>query len=351
MTTHTTEYRSLRRFVGNPRAVKRLDRVAQAAWNRPDRCCADFPFALIGPASTGKTSLAKAFAEAVQLPFVEIQPHAVSKIDDVYELIRTEIESKAVWNHVTNELESAWIETGFDGKSYLPACIVFIDEVHNLNRPVVQGLLKAVENSDRTMVTEKGLEVDTSKVCWCIATTDRGELFDAFDTRFSKISLSLYSAHEIAQIIKYNHPSLPDAACFEVAKYAGNVPREALAFAREMILEREASGAEWTDCASVVAEDNAIDKFGMTYQRVKILQALGKHPIPADRLSHIAGVKPLELRKFVLPPLLSCQTPLVTVCNKGFVITPAGLKELDKRMIRYNAQEAIPAAVRPMFKE
>ena len=74
-----------------------------------------------------------------------------------------------------------------DGSFVAPPCIVFIDEVHQLPRKVEQGLLTATEKGTHRLETETGTVLDTYHVCWMIATTDRGLLFDAFDTRFSKV--------------------------------------------------------------------------------------------------------------------------------------------------------------------
>ena len=85
----------------------------------------------------------------------------------------------------------------------------------------------------------------------------------------------------------------------------------------------------------------------MSNQRVKILTALGKHPIPANQLARIVSCKEDELRKFIMVPLV-CTTqnqpePLVIVASgRGFVITESGLRELDKRNIKHNGAAAMP---------
>ena len=173
----------LNHFVGNKEAVRRLSRAVFAALGKENRDCSDYSFALCGPASTGKTYLAKLFAKVLGIPFVVIEPQSVKKVQDIF-----------------NEIEKACVEfkghdislVEYEGSRYfLPPMVVFIDEVHNLKDSIVQGLLKATEPNDRLMVTENGYQVKTDKVCWMIATTDRGDLFDAFDTRFQKVNLRL----------------------------------------------------------------------------------------------------------------------------------------------------------------
>ena len=54
-----------------------------------------------------------------------------------------------------------------------------------------------------------------------------------------------------------------------------------------------------------------------------------------------------------MPPLLAKtpdqSIPLVTVCTRGYSITPAGLAELDKRGISNRGFMAMPESVRSIF--
>ena len=332
-------------FIGNKEAIRRLSRAAFAAFGRRDRDCSDYSFAICGPASTGKTYLAKLFAEVIGLPFVVIEPQSVKKVQDIFD----EIE-KACVQFKGQDISLVEYD---GGRYYLPPMVVFIDEVHNLKDSVVQGLLKATEPNDRLMVTENGYEVNTRKVCWMIATTDRGDLFDAFDTRFQKVNLRLYSREEMAKIIKMNNPDWDDHICSIVAKYNSQVPREALAFARDMRVEHEMSGSSWEDVAAAVSKDHEIDEHGMTFKRVEILRALGQNPVSLEQLPFVIHVKKEELKKFIMPPLMSRtpdQEPMVMVSNKGYTITLAGLAELDKRGIRHRGIKAMPEQVRQIYE-
>jgi Holliday junction resolvasome RuvABC ATP-dependent DNA helicase subunit len=335
---------NLNKFVGNKEAIRCLTRAVFSALGKDDRCCSDYSFALCGPPSTGKTHLAKLFATSLKIPFVQIEPQSISKTHDIFLEIQKAV---AEFNPDISLVE-------YPGNRYvLPPMVVFIDEVHNLKNNVVQGLLKATEPNDRTMVTEEGFEISTKKVCWMIATTDRGDLFDAFDTRFQKVVLQLYSQKEMAQIIKLNNPEWDDEICLLVAKYNSQVPREALAFARDMRVEYEMNGrATWEEVAAIVAKDHKIDEHGMTLSRVQVLKALGQSPVSAAQMQFVVGVKEDELRKFIMPPLMSRtpdREPLVTVSSRGYTITMAGLKELDKRGLPNRGIDAIPEQIRQIF--
>ena len=336
----------LNSFIGNEEAVRRLSRAVFSALGKENRDCSEYSFALCGPASTGKTHLSKLFAKALGIPFVVIEPQSVKRVHDIFE----EME-KACVNFKGHDL--SFVE--YDGNSYYPPpMVVFIDEVHNLRNSVVQGLLKATEPNDRVMVTEEGCEVITDRICWMIATTDRGDLFDAFDTRFQKVNLRLYSKREMARIIGMNNPDWDEEVCEVVAKYNSQVPREALAFAKDMRVEREMSGgAPWEEVAATVARDHEIDEHGMTFKRVDVLRALGQNPVSSSQLPFVIHVKEEELRKFIMPPLMSKtpdQEPMVTVSSRGYTITLAGLMELDKRGIRHRGLDSMPAQVRQIYE-
>lgn len=335
----------LNKFIGNKEAKRRLSRAVFSALGKNNRCCADYSFALCGPASTGKTHLAKLFAASLEIPFVTIEPQSVRRVHDIF------MEVEKVCREFQDDLEIVQNE---DGGYILPPMVIFIDEVHNLRKSVVQGLLKATEPNDRSMVTEEGFRVDTSHVCWMIATTDRGDLFDAFDTRFQKVNLRLYTKKEMARIIKLNNPDWEDSTCMLVAKYNSHVPREALAFARDMRVEYEMNGeVSWDEAAALVAKDHGIDKFGMTEARVEVLKALGQRPISAAQLQYVVHVKEDELRKFIMPPLLARtpdQQPLVTVSTRGYTITLEGIAELDKRGLPHRGLDAMPSQIRQMYE-
>ena len=347
----------LGKFVGNPGAIKRLCRAAFTAFSRPNHSCADQAYAVIGPASTGKTTLIKLFAQTVKLPFVQVEAETLCRLEEqqrkgsiangLLDQFRRVCKATKIGNR-TLELKPQP-----DGGILLPSSIVFIDEVHNLKKNIVQGLLKAVEGNDCRMVTELGTVVNTRNICWIVATTELGDLFGPFVTRFTKIRLELYSRAEIAQIVKLNHPNLDNDVCAVVAHYCGLVPREAIGFAKEMMAEYDMHPASWESVASVVAEDRGIDPSGMTYQRLAVLRALGQGSVTINQLMLAAQCQEAELRKYVLPPLLATTpdqpVPLVTIGHR-YTITPAGLAALDKRKIANRGMKAIPRNARSAFE-
>lgn len=324
-------------FIGNRKAIDKLIRMDFEALGNHNHVCRELAVAFLGQPSTGKTELARRHAKANGLPTVEFSPKSLKTTHDLFEGVRD----------VCLKHGLPLVQLGEPDNYILPPVNIFIDEVHALSPAVVQGLLKATEYKDSILVTEKKVTVNCTNVHWMIATTDRGRLFDAFDTRFMKVILNLYKKDEIAEIVQMNYPDWTLDTCKLVAHYCGRVPREALAFAREMRLEKGMRPkASWAEAAAKVAFDSEIDEFGMTFKRLAILKALGQGPVAEKRLPIIANVKPEELDKFIMPWLLANtedEQAFVTVSTKGYTITEAGLEELEKRGLDHNGEEALAA--------
>ena len=325
------------KFIGNEKAVRKLQTAAFKALGQYNHMMRDLAFAIFGPASAGKTTLARLYADTVELPFVEISPKAVKTVEDVFKEI----------NRVLSHEGLPLVEVGRKGHYILPPMVIFMDEVHALSDSVVQGLLKATEYNDALMVTEKGKTVNTYNVTWMIATTDEGKLFDAFRTRFSPVVLRYLNKADVAKVVKKSNPDLSDEVCSLVAHYNSRITRKALEFTRYMRLVKDMTpDMTWEEVAKQVADDEGIDEHGMQDVHLKILRALGQGPIARNRISLVAGRKDEEVERFIMPWLLTetdDQPALVTVTAKGFTITEAGLLELEKRGIHHKGSKALAA--------
>lgn len=322
-------------FIGNERAIKKLKASAFDALGKPDHLCRDLAFSIFGPASSGKTTLARLFARTVELPFVEISPKAVKSMDDLFREIDRVLTVEGV----------PVVEVVRRNYHVLPPCVIFIDEVHALAKAVEQGLLKATEYNDATLVTESGKTVNCHNVCWIIATTDEGRLFDALRTRFSPVNLKYLSKADITKIVKLSHPDFDGETAALVSHYNSRIPRKALEFARYMkLVQQMDAGRPWAEVAREVAQDEGIDEHGMHETHLRILKALGQGPVAANRIVNVAGAKKEEVERYIMPWLLTQtddQEPLVGVSNKGYTITPSGLLELDKRGIPHKGSAAL----------
>jgi Holliday junction resolvasome RuvABC ATP-dependent DNA helicase subunit len=272
------------------------------------------------------------FAEILDLPYIEISPKAIGSVSDVFVKIAETLKNwKIPVPLVPHQRPQNYV---------LPPCIIFVDEVHALKESVQHGLLKAVENKDAMLQVETGETLNTFNACWIIATTDSGDLFDAFDNRFCEINLKPYTKAEVAQIVQKNYPDWPIEACEIIAHYQSRVPRKALELAREVEMEKQQGNrASFKKIAAEIAKENGIDEHGMSDRHVKILKLLGEAPVSKERMALSLDVKVRELVRRIMPSLMietEDMPALVTVSKSGYVITKDGLAELDKRKISYN---------------
>lgn len=326
------------RFVGNERSVRKLTTAAYTALGRENHEMSELAFSIFGPSSAGKTTLARCYADAVGLPFVEISPKSLKFLDDLVKIVK----------NVCNDAGVPLVEV--TPKHYeLPPLVIFIDEVHALSGSIVDGLLKATEYDDAELVTETGVVVDTGSVTWMIATTDEGKLFEAFRTRFSPVVLEYLTKAEVAKIVGLANQDLPSEVCELVAHYNSRIPRKALEFARYMKMVKAMNPDEsWEDIARQVAFDEGIDELGMHSVHLRILTALGQGPVAKNRMTLVTGRKDEETERNILPWLLIAtadQPAMITVCSRGYILTETGLAELDKRGIAHGDTKAMGMVV------
>jgi Holliday junction resolvasome RuvABC ATP-dependent DNA helicase subunit len=314
------------RFVGNDKAIKKLQAVAYDALGHYNHLCREISFSIFGPPSSGKTTLVKMFAKLIELPFVEFSPK-IKSCDDML----SEMERVLAMDGVP------LIE--FRRKNYfeLPPCVVFIDEIHAVPDSIIQSLLKATEYNDGMLITEKGKTVNCHDVCWVIATTDEGMLFDAFRSRFSPLLLTYLGNKDIAKIVNLANPEIPVDACSLIAFFNSRVPRKALEFARyAKIVKKMCNADAWDDVIKRVALDEGIDEFGMQSIHRKVIEALAQHPVPAGRMSIVVGRKKEEVEKYVLPWLMADTDEtksFIKVTYKGFELTDYGIEQCAIRGI------------------
>jgi hypothetical protein len=243
----------------------------------------------------------------------------------------------------------------------LPPMLVFFDEAHKLSMSMMKGgLLNAMEPDDGIMVVKepgiKGISftVDCSNVCWIAATTDRGDMFDAFEQRLlNPIQWSPATPKELPAMIKAGmerklangeiSTHVPIEACEIMAKFQ-KVPRLAIhRFGLKVVQQKEYSpNSTWEEACETVANMLDIDEGGLTKRQIAILSALGQRPIAESRLGDVCGCRFKELQKYELPGLQQYYDggPFVSsVSGKGMCITSSGLKQLDSRNIEHSGEQ------------
>jgi Holliday junction resolvasome RuvABC ATP-dependent DNA helicase subunit len=317
-------------FVGNQGVVKKLCRMLYTALCRENHDMSDMNLALLGPASTGKTTLARRLARGARLPFIEMNPKQISNNHDVFQAIEREL-AKPGYTHGDGTPVDLTLRPYDDAYHYIaPPCVILIDEAHQMPKDVQGGLLTATEKADHKLVTSKGVILDTSNICWILATTERGKLGTALDSRFVKATLKPYNQFEMALIVHRNRPGVPLAVCETIALYCGRVAREAIDFATEVIFERKQSSCDWSEAVEMIRKEHGIDEYGMSEVQIEILKALASRgPISKFEVREIANCEIEELDQYVLPNLR--RDGLIQTTSRGVGITAAGLAELESR--------------------
>ena len=322
-------FNAYNKIVGQETAKKKLRRVTIDAYLKIDHNCGDCNFLVTGPSSVGKTTIVRAFADSVRLPFIEVSPRALETIDDLLGFITHVLGNRKPPLNLVPTIRANFYE--------LPPCIIFIDEAHALRKNLQNELLKAVERHDRSFITEAGETISTKNVCWFFATTEVGDLFGPLLNRFTEINLKPYTKHEVAKIVQMNFPDLTEEICKTVAHFESKVTRRALAFATELMRElQQRPEIPLQKLAAELAEENDVDQHGMEKRHLHILKLVSVRAIPKDRLALNLHVTKEELERLIVPPLLldtEDAPALLTVTGKGYEITQAGAKELQKRGI------------------
>lgn len=324
---------------GNMRTIRRSLFTALKNYNHSMR---GMNLGIYASAGQGKTFIAKQVAKTTELPTVFLQAPA---LEDTYSIFTS-------MREVCEKYRTPIVQQE-DGSFISPSMIIIIDEAHALNRKLMKGgLLNAMELDDGWMaVVPPGVKadafmVDCRNVCWFICTTDRGLLFDAFDTRLTHINWHPAGEDEIGKIVKQKMDkyftkgeiasSMPEEVARMVYQYR-RAPRNAIAFARKVIQERDMTNCSWVDAVKAIAKDMGLNEYGMTMKQVKVLTAVGQRPISKNNLVTVAGCRIEELEKFVLPELMDYAGggPFMASTSKGTMITRAGVKRLDEMKIQH----------------
>lgn len=332
-------------FVGNEGVISKLCRMLYTSLGRENHDMSDTNLALLGPASCGKTTLAKMLAKGAGLPFVELNPKQVGSNHDVFQAI-ARVLAQPGYQHGDGTPVDLCLRPYDDVYHYIaPPCVVLIDEGHQMPKDVQGGLLTATEKNDHKLLTGEGVVLDTQNICWVLATTDRGKLGSALDSRFVKAYLKPYDQYEMAVIIKRNRPAVPLEACEKIALYCGRMAREALDFATEVKAERKRSGCDWFEAVETIRREHGIDEHGMPEVHLDILMALASRgPISKHGLRDVANCEVEELDEYILPAMR--RHGLIQTTSRGIGITPAGLAQLEQRCLGQEGRQALPRAGR-----
>jgi holliday junction DNA helicase RuvB len=303
----TLRPRRLDEFVGQERVKEQLDIALEAAKGRGD---ALDHVLLVGPPGLGKTTLATIVREELGVGIRTVAGPALERKGDM-----------------------AAILTGLE-----PRDVLFVDEIHRVNRAIEEILYPALEDFRLDIVVGQGagartLTIDLPPFTLVGATTRTGLLTTPLRDRFGMtFRLGYYDAVELGTIVRRSAGilgvALDDTAAEEIARRARGTPRVANRILKRVrdFAEVRHAGAVTLDIAREALELLEVDGMGLERTDRELLHTIavkfGGGPVGLSTIAVSLGEEPDTIEDVYEPYLL--QLGFLQRTPRGRVITALG---------------------------
>ena len=308
----------LREYTGQEKAKRNLEVYIEAAKQRNEPL--DHVL-LYGPPGLGKTTLAGVIANEMGVTMRVTSGPAIEKTGDLVALL-------------TN---------------MNPGDVLFIDEIHRLNRTVEEILYPAMEDYAIDIIIGKGpsansIRLDLPRFTLIGATTRAGQLSSPLRDRFGvSLRLELYTTQELARIVARSAsllgmPIEPDGA-EEIASRSRGTPRIANRMLRRVrdFAQVLNDGVITRAAASQALERLEVDPLGLDAIDRRMLTAIirqyGGGPVGLETLAATIGEEAITLEDVYEPYLM--QIGFLTRTPRGRCVTRLAYEHLH---IEYDGQ-------------
>lgn len=275
---------------------------------------------LHGPPGLGKTSLAHVIASEAGVQLYITSGPAIKRKGDLASIL-TNIE---------------------------PNGILFIDEIHRLNRAVEEVLYSAMEDRAIDIILGKGpaarsIRLDLNPLTIIGATTRAGSLSSPLRDRFGlDLRLDYYSISEISELLIQKaavlDTQLESEAIAEIAARSRKTPRIAIRLLKRVRDYAQVSGdmSITKDRALQALELIGVDEFGLDGLDRKIINYIIEHykggPIGLQALAAALSEDLVTLQDVYEPFLL--QEGFLARTPRGRVVTDKGLRYYHKNNVK-----------------
>ena len=220
--------------------------------------------------------------------------------------------------------------------------ILFVDEIHRLNRAVEEILYPAMEDFEVDFVIGKGptarsIRIDLPKFTLIGATTRAGQLTTPLRDRFGVIfKLELYTPEQLARIVQRSAsilgiPISPDGA-FELASRSRGTPRIANRLLKRVRDFAQVQGKAEIDAATTgyALDRLEIDNLGLDNTDRRMMEAIirfyGGGPVGLDTLAATVGEEAVTIEDVYEPYLM--QLGFVSRTPRGRCVTRLAYEHL-----------------------
>ncbi len=308
-------------FIGQEKAKRNLEVFIQAAKNRGE---ALDHVLLHGPPGLGKTTLATIIANEMGVNIRKTSGPAIEKPRDLAALL-------------TNLNEGD---------------ILFVDEIHRLNRAVEEILYPAMEDNEIDIIIGQGpsansIRLELKKFTLVGATTRSGQLSAPLRDRFGVIlKLELYSPEELKHIIirsaKLLGIGIEDKGAAEIAKRSRGTPRIANRLLKRVrdFAEVKSDGVISQALADEALTQLEIDELGLDSVDRRLLESIIKNygggPVGLETLASTINEEAVTIEDMYEPYLL--QQGFITRTPRGRCATKRAYEHLG---LKYLGQESL----------